>query len=384
MTLPQEDVIKAIVITDEAQRDDITHTHLLFSKESNEGKVYLSVKATTSLNQLRDLNESLQSTVKPIDPYRSLWVGLKDCNLFMKYFEIFIDSKVLCGPNQFKQLASCFSKIKNLLNQLLTSELITHDQITIEGRVDIKRVYKYLNEDFERIYNAVAYEEEQSTSSLCGVKSMINLREALPTVGIVLKVCDELHLTGCTEDPKFIYLKDIYSSNVIEEEISMSSLSVKAATEYMKVVEDYLHYNEMLKLKLSPLFQCVLNARTFCDFIQDQFFSGNHTVESATDSFRTWHQIISTQIQNEDFEEQVLREISHAFACIIPFIDKRQSFDTLITKVLLVDPSNNFLELQTMTENMHIIKRWSVQAEVRKILADIHNNIIRFLKIAMI
>lgn len=358
MTLPYEveEKVKAVVDMDRRESE------FSFCHESKEGKVYISITDGTSLVNLEDLNKSLQYTVKPIDPYKSLWVGLMDCDLFMMYAEELIQSKEVLVATT---LAQGLFKIKELLVQLLTSQLITYDQITIGGNLQLEKVEKHLNKDFERICRAVDREANRSVSTLRGIQSMIELLRAIPRARAVVNCCKQLSLKGCLKDQSFIDLSKIQEELASEDKVNLSSVTAKLATEQMEIIRRTLHFDQMDTLDLFPLFQRVIDARTFYNFVQEQFFSGSHSLSSAVDSFRTWHQIISTQLQNEPFEEQVLHEMSHAFTCIVPFMDKRQSFQELLAKVLQVDPSNRFLELQTVTDNMHLIKRWSVQAEVR-------------------
>ena len=321
--------------------------------------LYLRVKA--NLKQLKKLENLLKDFLKPIDPFKKLWIGLHDCDIYRKYIEKSFD-KIHVQGSPIERLALCLKKTNELLLQLLSSQQITYDQITIGESLKLEEVEGDLEEEFDRINELMKCESSKGASSISGIKAMMSLFQAKPNVELALKACEVLEMTGCLADAAFAKLRSVCSKISTEE--GKANLTAEKAIEYMNEIKSKLRYEELLKLDIFLLLEKITSSTAFYDFVKDQFFCRDRSISDAVQSFHTWYQVISTQLQDEDFGENVLRELSHAFTCIIPFMEKEQTLDQLLNELLKLNPSNKFLELQTVSANMHHILRWSVQAEV--------------------
>ena len=335
----------------------VTHSDFVPTRSSVAEGMCLYLKIETKLNHLKELTELLQSFLRPIVQYRNLWVGLHDCDIFRKYVEKMRHRSTYGRP--IERLGSCLSATHQLLSQVLSSQKVTYDEITVGEQIQLEEVQGNLKVEFNKINNLINCGGSKN-QSLDGITAMVTLFQAKRHIDGVITACKILSMNGCLRDSAFQYIEMI--NDRIATNDGKRSLTSEQAIEYMKKIRTNLQYDVMLEF--FPLFQRVVNSGPFHDFVKEQFFCSNRCISEAVDSFHTWHQIISTQLQNEDFGEHVLRELSHAFACIVPFMDKEQTLPDLLTKVLVLNPSSNFLELQTVSANMHHIQRWSTQAEV--------------------
>lgn len=351
--------------TNERNIGTIAHPDFLYTQN---GETFLILRSETKLNELVELAQSLQEFFEPIEPYKKILVGLHKCDVFINYVEnIPSDSEKTTTESTaaIKHLAFCLKETQHILSRLLTSKKITYDQITIGGKLKLENVQGDLDHEFDRINSLIECGGSKSISSLSGIKAMLSLFQARPNVIIVVQACRDRCMKGCLKDSSFKELESI--CDTIRTAQGKANLTAETAIEYMMKIKTILRYEKMQPF--FSLFQKVTTSSTFHDFVYEQFFKNNESVENhhpcdPVESFHTWHQIISTQLQNEDFGEHVLRELSHAFNCIVPFMDKEQNFQELLDRVVKQNPSNNFLELQTVSDNMHHIKRWSIQAEV--------------------
>lgn len=353
--------IRALLVLGEISENDAVVLHADFSLAHRcieETDVTIHLRSEKHLKELKQLASLLQIFLQPIECYKDLWIGLSDCPVFLKYVESIAMEEGFEGT-PIHQLADCLNRTKNLLSHILTSEEVTYYQITVDENLKLEDLEGNLAQDFDKI-NSVIVGERIEQSSLQGVKAMASLFQAKPLICSVITACNNLDMTGCTNDESFQVLLNLY--DCMNTRDGKANLTAMKANEFMEFVRITLHYDQILNYL--TLFQGVANAETFHKFVQEEFCSSDRNISAAVESFQGWHQVISTQLQNEEFGEELLQQLSHAFNCIVPFLDKEQTLEQLLSKVLLLDPHSNFLELGNVSDNMHHIKRWSNQAEV--------------------
>lgn len=363
VTLPESILhqIDHLVIIGDANNEDVLDYPELRSRTQQciNDKTCLYVRTTVLLSDLESLFRAIQEYLEPIMPFKNLWVGLWNCEVFIEYHgAIALQYEHISDP--LLRLQSTFRETRELLLRLLSSITITYGEITVNDHLNLEKLQGDVGRDFETIKCLIDYDEESSSECLVGIKAMVSLFQAKPIIKKIYDACQQLQITGCLEDKSLKTLKKIHDELNTEE--GKRNLTAEQALNDISVVNHSLQLEE-LKNHVA-LFEEVSKCSNFHRFVEEQFFFGERSLSAAEDSFRAWHQIISTQLQNLEYEEEVLRELSRAFSCIVPFMDKNQNLDDLISKVLKLNTSNSFLELQTVSSNMHHIQRWSSQAEV--------------------
>ena len=82
--------------------------------------------------------------------------------------------------------------------------------------------------------------------------------------------------------------------------------------------------------------------------------------------FLQQYQLITAQLQHEEYDEQVLNHLFAAFKVISPFMDAKKSFTELMREVTALNAVNGLKQLETVNTNITLIRLWFSRAEVRK------------------
>ena len=80
--------------------------------------------------------------------------------------------------------------------------------------------------------------------------------------------------------------------------------------------------------------------------------------------FQQQYQLITAQLQHEEYNETVLNHLYAAFKFISPFMDTHQNFQQLMSQVTNLDVTNEMKQLQTVNTNITLIQLWFSRAEV--------------------
>ena len=109
------------------------------------------------------------------------------------------------------------------------------------------------------------------------------------------------------------------------------------------------------------IFPAVANSAVFYQFIQEKQFTG----EKGQALFQQQYQLITAQLQHEEYDDNVLNQLRAGFVFMAPFMDREQSFKQLMSKLTQLDTSHGLKQLKTVNENITLIQLWFSRVEVR-------------------
>ena len=249
---------------------------------------------------------------------------------------------------------------KQLLVKLVEGKA-TYKEIRAEGNLDL------LSLDIEREFITlddftVHFKQTlRSGNCLTGVQSMLELfqyKEFIPTIH---GVCEQYNLQGCLED---CVLKELVT---LAEELQpvehQNELTLIKASEMMKRVKACLFGDQQPNSQCLELFKDVSDSAAFYQFIKDNGFVGKR----GKALFSQQYQLITAQLQHEEYDETVLNHLFAAFKFMSPFMDTHQNFRSLMKQVLNLDTSNGLKQLETVNTNITLIQLWFSRAEVREV-----------------
>ena len=119
------------------------------------------------------------------------------------------------------------------------------------------------------------------------------------------------------------------------------------------------------------IFSKVADSAEFYQFICEKGFTG----ENGQARFHQQYQLITAQLQHEEYDEAVLNVLYAAYKLILPFTVKTQSFHSLLVSVkqLLTAASpvgsaktthDYLVQIETVNRNINLIQLWFSRAEV--------------------
>lgn len=200
-----------------------------------------------------------------------------------------------------------------------------------------------------------------------GIKHMLELFQYSQQIPIISEVCSQYHLEKCLNDPKLKELEEIVNSVKTTE--GRAKVTGKLANEYMKKIKEALKFDATyIAKKCFKIFPAVANCPAFYQFIKKKGFANDRT------AFSSQVELITAQLQHEDYDETVLNHLMPAFQYITPFLDKEQSLGDLMNKIIKLfhdgvgfgwDSRKDFCQLETVNSNIVMIQIWFSRAEVR-------------------
>ena len=338
-------------------------------------RIFLSMKV--DFVKLKVLVSQLKKELTPLKKYEDMFIKLLNDDMFRTYLQIELtrltsDGKVV----SIEVFQSALSKTQSFLKTVILGEDVTYESLTAMGRLDISALTSDLDQSVDVIV-AVLEIKDCDKKGVKGIKDMLNLMKHKSMMKKMLVVCQD----KCQKDESFLVFENI----VKYLETNTKDLTPKNATDMMKNVNKILSERwDSLKL-----FECVESATDFHMLIQKNFFGVHKLVESpshdqvfaealsmqgnlemtdekALEAFRSVYVIITQQLQHviEEYDEQVLNQLEHAFLYILPFMDISQTFSCLLEKIMKLDSSRGFKELQNVAGNMNLVSQWFSQAEV--------------------
>lgn len=206
-----------------------------------------------------------------------------------------------------------------------------------------------------------------------GIKNMLELCQYSPRILKIPDVCSQYHLVNCENDANLTELIEIVKN--VETAETRAKITGKDATDYMRKIQEIFKFtNSSIANKSLKLFAVVANCTEFYQFIQKKGFINDRA------AFSSQVELITAQLQHEDYNEAVLNHLTSAFKYISPFLDTKQNFSQLMNKISRLcregagfgrDPQKHFCQLETVNSNITMIQLWFSRAEVRVLYLQI-------------
>ena len=254
-------------------------------------------------------------------------------------------------------LVRSLDKTKELLIKLIEGNA-TYNEIIAEGRLDLENLNIDLEFDILSEFIVHLKQPLESEKGLLGVRCMLELFQYQRHIIKIRDVCEQYKLKGCLQDDNLRKLVDIAKD--LGPEKSRRALTLNEATVKMSRVTKLLFSGKDAKSHCLKLFDAVADSADFYRFIKDKKFTG----PQGQAVFTQHYQLITAQLQHEEYEEHVLNHLVAAYNLILPFMDTSQDFSTLMEEVVELDTSNGLKQLETVNSNITLIQLWFSRAEV--------------------
>lgn len=325
--------------------------------------LYLRLHKNVTLKELSHFVQCIRSFQQPLIEYREMLIffKLKNGLLFNKYLchyqELF---KEQCLPMDI--LVSALESTSTLICKIMEgtatySEIIAEDKLTIE-QLDIRKEFLILSEyckGFLKLNFNADY------GGFNGYLNILELFKFAVHISNIKTVCEQYHLEKCLHDPHLQELVGIMESLTEEWKLRITSL---VAYEKMKKVKEILGFEAETSSKCMDIFPAMTDSVSFYQFMRDKQFYG----EKGHAIFMQQYQLITAQLQHEEYDEQVLNHLVAALKFIYPFMDTEKDFKELMSEVLTLNVVDGLKQLKTVTANINLIKLWFSRVEVSQII----------------
>ena len=350
--------------------------------------ISLEITRELTLCKLKELLQGMHTFLTPIHKHLQMFTFfyLKESEMFDKYVKLQLskvesalkpaqkihsptfalppvivdgrESRDIAQGVSVEILAEALQSTAELLLKLIQGTAAYTD-ITADGSLDLRR--SNIDCEFEILESYACFAEIDTGDGegRKGVKAMLQLFQFTSHIEAIHCVCSQYQLERCLEDPDLQELVELVENLKAEE--NRAKLTPRDAIESMKKVSKSLCLQEGQNLKYLDLFSAVANSAVLHQFIvTEKQFVG----ESGQALFRQQYQLITTQLQHEEYNEAVLNDLFAAYNVILPFVDREQSFHTLMRQVATLNVYDASRQLDTVNRNINLIRLWFSRAEV--------------------
>ena len=323
---------------------------------------------------IRDLETFLAPIENSMDVLT--FFTLHDSELFLAY----VQQKLQMSADLNTDLSADLSTFKQALvhaNSVLAQLChgkANYSQITANGAVNLETL------DIQNEYSILLKSKEFGkipgvNNTLDDVRNMVDLLKVSSHIRVVRRVCEQYQLEGCLNDENLIKLTAIAEELMTEE--AKICLTPSIATDKMETVRKLLgakggvgtHDYEYL-----AIFSKIADSAEFYQFIRKKKFADDH----GQARFYQQYQLITAQLQHEEYDEAVLNHLYAAYKLLLPFTVKQQSFHSLLLSVkqlLAASPDvtaktthDRLMQIETVNRNINLIQLWFTRAEVRNLV----------------
>ena len=332
--------------------------------------ISLQVSEQFTLREMGKFLAEFKNFLKPIQDCVDtlIFFTLHDSYLFSVYLGHELETKDR-DLNSFRQ---AFNGVVSVLVQLCHGDA-KYSQITANGAVSLE------NLDIQKELTILSKSKQlgklpgvRNTQGLGDVKNMVDLLKITTHFQEIKQVCQQYQLEGCLNDENLIRLTAIAEELVTEE--TRASLTPSSATDKMDTVRELLGAKGGVvtyDYEYLAIFSKIADSAEFYQFICEKGFTG----ENGQACFHQQYQLITAQLQHEEYDEAVLNLLYAAYKLILPFTVKTQSFHSLLESVkqLLTATGDTvkttrdcLMQIETVNRNITLIQLWFARAEVRK------------------
>ena len=200
-----------------------------------------------------------------------------------------------------------------------------------------------------------------------GIKHMLELFQYSRQISHIHSVCDQYGLHRCLNDPELKELMKIADS--VKTAKDRAQVTGQIANSHIKRIQEILKSRDSSMVKhCLNLFQAVANCGEFYKFIKDKGFASDKT------AFNSQVELITAQLQHEDYNENVLNHLMPAFQYITPFLNDKKNLSELMDEILKLfndgdgfrqGTQKDYCQLETVNSNITMIQLWFSRTEVR-------------------
>ena len=199
----------------------------------------------------------------------------------------------------------------------------------------------------------------QDAEGLSGIQAMLQLFQYAQHIKVIYDVCEQYQLEACLMDGDLKELMQL--AHMLDEAETENKLTAKDAIEKMKCITELLCLGSRQNHRFLELFKAVSESANFHQFI---VYEKKFVDEGGRELFNQQYQLITTQLQHEEYQEVVLNHLFAAFKMITPFTQKQLTFGKLMAKVSELNAYDGRRQLDTVNRNINLIRLWFSRAEV--------------------
>ena len=195
-------------------------------------------------------------------------------------------------------------------------------------------------------------------AGLAAIKCLLRLFQFVGYIPIIEQVCQQYQLEVCLNDPLLREVTEL--AETLQNQETREKITPADAVGKWKVVCKALCIKEDASPMCLELFSKVADSADFSIFLKEKHFTGTEGETRFIQEF----ELITAQLEHNEYHETVLTHLFAAFRFIAPFLNPSHvSLNSLMSAVTRLDLPEGLPQLETVRNNMHLIRFWFSQTE---------------------
>ena len=255
-------------------------------------------------------------------------------------------------PLCVQDFANCLDDTVDFLLKFTTRDVEYKELKDLEF-FRLTEAQKHTEIDLLRNFCSFSQMGDSGDDFLSSLKDMTDLLSLMDKIPYIQSVCRMCGLERCLKDADFEYLVEIQDTYGTPE--AKDAMNSRLASDAMKQIRPILP----LDGQQLEIFVHLAENEDFYKFIKDIELQGKNR-------FRSLYTLISSMLQHEEYNDEVLNQLPIARDFILPFLDEEQDFKGLLKRVVEVckKARNEFWQLDVMKRNISLVHQWFSKAEV--------------------
>ena len=336
----------------------------------NRGEIALDCALLCDLELLA---ENIKIFLHPLLPSLDVLVffELRESQLFTLYLKNtlqppfkLLDSHDTQQPNfaASNEVTSC-NRRKQILNQAIQSVVVllrrlcdgsaTLQEVTLYGSLPLCEIQVEDECKTLTLFAQLFLKENPHCNGLNGVTALLELLQIYGHIFTIQQVCSQFELSEVESDPDLSGLVAV--AEELKSETRRGTLTMEDAVIKLSFVKEKLQIKDSGNQDIFQLFSVLKDGVEFFEFAKTKGFIGI----AGRKHFTQIHTLVTTQLQHEEHDQDVLNHLQGCFAYIEPFLLKQSTFKALMDMIsALPNIEMGIKQLRTVIQNMSIIKLW--------------------------
>ena len=336
--------------------------------EHNIKNPYMRLKCLATVADVEELIGVAQAFLQPVQPFLEMLAFFKHqgSELFRLHLQNAKDMLLREVGNDSQTLTStifckCLQRMKGFLHSVYEGtvtfkDLTCNEKLSMEMQIDNEIVSLQM----------YATRSEYISERLTGLKCIFDLRKFNYVCYIIETVCQQCEIKH-SSDTNFKKLRMLCKEI---KSLDWSEIDINQASDKMGNAVVLLHTDQTNAYDFLELFESVAESAYFIRFVKEKGFVG----QEGQSYFMETYELVTAQLQHQDYPESVLNHLWGAFKLITPFMSPNKTYTELMASVAKLDKGRGVRELfMTVNQGINHIKLWFSKAEVKIIVFVNHH-----------
>ena len=304
-----------------------------------------------SLNKLNDTVEALHSFLKPVHKFLP-FIEYFHCNKSQLFDTFMKQVSVRKEQDSMQRLVYVIEYIKRRIDKIMAGDGVNYDDIRIMCSLSQINCQK----EMDVLHNFPEYKTSGVSSFLGEINDVKTLLLFQSSIEFVVTLCNKFELKSCLNDQTFEKVKSI--NDVLLSEDRKLQMQLSEASDYLKTIRQVFKSSAVECFsdeERKPYLELIAELAESEKF---HLFLRSHRFLSERRLFHDKLQLVTTQLQEEEYGSEVIDQLLPAFTLLSP-LDENIEFPALIDHIFQQEnPSHYRKQLQMVNSSMEGIHVW--------------------------